>query len=553
MGWLLSLWFASKGENRVSSVKLNTRRIREFFQLLVNGILAGAGIAAGFVGPVLWANKLSESTNPPLDIGSRWELMVDHHLIERMDGVDLKLHEPRHAGTALKFDDSWDRDSSNYATVIEDKGLYRLYYRGGPADSSAGRREGETSYFCYAESRDGINWVKPQLGLVEFRGSKNNNILLAPAPREDPYTQSLSPFLDTRPGVPEDERYKAVGGQWPQGLYVLVSPDGINWRKWRDEPVFKNGAFDSQNVAFWSELEQCYVLYFRVFTGWVDYSTSNFQLSGYRTISRTTSPDLVNWTEPQRMTFGPTPLEHLYTNHTRPYFRAPHLYVATPMRFVPGRRFLTDDEMDAQKIGKGFRAISGHNHNIPNEVSDTVLMTSRGGTRYDRTFMESFIRPGLDKGNWVSRNGVPATGFVQTGPAEMSIYVCQNLVQPTAHLARYTLRLDGFASVNALYAGGEMITKPLLVSGAQLVLNSATSAAGSIRVEIQTADGEPIPGFTLEECPVLVGDSIERGVGWVTGSDLSALKGRAVRLRFVMKDADLFALRFALRRDPPPQ
>ncbi len=494
--------------------------------LLLSGASAAAALAAD-----------------PLTLGNRWEPFVDHFLIEKMEGVALRLHAPRNSGVAVRFDNAWDRDASGYPTVIHDNGLYRLYYRGGPADSSAGRAEGSTSFFCYAESRDGINWVKPNLGLVEFEGSKENNILLSPAPKDDPYTQSLSPFIDTRPGVPADERYKAIGGQWPQGLYVLVSPDGIRWRKWRDEPVFKDGAFDSLNVAFWSGHERQYVLYFRVFTGWTDYSQSSWQLSGFRSIARTTSPDLINWSKPERMSFGNTPLEHLYTNHTHPYFRAPHLYIATPMRFVPGRRFLTDEEFAEQKVGKGFLSISGSTHNIPNELSDTVLMTSRGGARYDRTFMQSFIRPGLDKGNWVSRNGVPATGIVQTGPAEMSIYVGQNYVQPTAHLARYTMRLDGFASVHADYEGGEMVTKPFVVDGDHLVLNCATSAAGGIRVEVQGVDGLPIPGYTLEECHLLVGDSIERRVKWVTAPDVSGLRGQAVQLRFVMKDSDLFALR----------
>jgi hypothetical protein len=479
----------------------------------------------------------------PLKIGNRLELFVDRYLIEQLDGADLRLHPPQYAGVALPFNDPWDRDMSNYATIIEDNGLYRLYYRGGPADASAGKAEGSTSYFCYAESRDGLTWVKPKLGLVEFEGSRENNILLAPAPREDPYTQSISPFIDTRPGVPADERYKAIGGQWPQGLYVLVSPDGIKWRKWRDQPVFKNGAFDSQNVAFWSETEQCYVLYFRIFTGWTDYTAKNFRVDGVRSISRTTSPDLINWSEPSRMSFGDTPLEQLYTNHTRPYFRAPHIYFSTPMRLVPGRRFLTDAELDAQQVGKGFRGISGHNHNIPNEVSDTVLMSSRGGTRFDRTFMEAFVCPSLDKGNWISRNGIPVTGFIRTGPNEMSMLVAQNLVQPTAHLGRYRLRLDGFASVHAGYSGGCLVTKPFVVEGDRLVLNYSTSAAGGLHVEIQTPEGDAIPGYTLQECPVIVGDSVERAVSWATTSDLKPLRGQAVRLKFVLKDADLYSLR----------
>lgn len=307
--------------------------------------------------------------------------------------------------------------------------------------------------------------------------------------------------------------------------------------------MFKNGAFDSQNVAFWSETEQCYVLYFRIFTGWTDYTAKNFRVDGVRSISRTTSPDLINWSEPSRMSFGDTPLEQLYTNHTRPYFRAPHIYISTPMRLVRGRRFLTDAELDAQQVGKGFRGISGHNHNIPNEVSDTVLMSSRGGTRFDRTFMEAFVCPSLDKGNWISRNGIPVTGFIRTGPNEMSMLVAQNLVQPTAHLGRYRLRLDGFASVHAGYSGGCLVTKPFVVEGDRLVLNYSTSAAGGLHVEIQTPEGDAIPGYTLQECPVIVGDSVERAVSWPTTSDLKPLRGQAVRLKFVLKDADLYSLR----------
>ncbi len=483
----------------------------------------------------------------PLDIGTRWELFVDPYLIESMEGTSLKLHHPHREDVALHFNDPWDRDASGYATIIKDGDLIRMYYRGGPSDKSSGVAEATTAYFCYAESRDGIHWVKPNLGLVEFQGSKENNILLAPAVDDGNYTKNVSPFYDTRPGVPTAERFKGVGGKWPDGIYVLVSPDGINWQKYHDQPVFTDGAFDSLNVAFWSETEKCYVLYFRVFTGITDYSPprkKQWTLNGYRTIARTTSQDLINWSEPERMSFGPAPLEHLYTNHTRPYFRAPHIYISTPMRFVPGRRFLSDEELAEQQVGPAFLAISGGAHNIPNELADTVFMTSRGGTRYDRTFMESFVRPGLDKGNWISRNGIPATGFVETGPGEMSMYVGQNYVQPTAHLARYSLRLDGFGSVSAPYEEGEMRTKPIVVTGKHLVLNNSTSANGHIFVEVQTAEGEPIPGYTLQECKLMVGDSLERTVEWATTNDLSVLSGQSVRFRFVMSDADIFALRF---------
>lgn len=480
------------------------------------------------------------AANAPIDLGSRLELLVDRFLVERLEGISLKLAEPRPAGVALRYERVWEQVPTGTATIVEDGGLYRLYYTALPMDYKS---ESAESNLCYAESRDGITWTKPNLGLVEFRGSHDNNILM-PGNTEDRFTANFAPFRDRRPGVPADERFKAVGGVWPKGVFVLASADGIRWRKWREQPVFTAGAFDSQNIAFWSEAEQCYVLFFRVFSGTDHTKISKWEMAGYRTIAKTTSPDLVNWSAPQRMSFGDTPLEHLYENRTHPYPRAPHLYISYPMRFVPGRRFLSDEKLSKLKVLPSYLNITGHTHNIPNEVSDTVFMTSRGGYRYDRTFMEAFLRPGGDEANWVSRNGIAATGTLVTGPAEMSVYVGQHYMQPTAYVGRFTLRLDGFASWHAPYAGGEVLTKPIKVSGTTLLVNGATSAAGSLRVEVQTEDGEPIPGYTLAESREMVFDSIEYPVRWAARNGLEALAGKTVRLRFVMKDADLYALRF---------
>lgn len=475
-----------------------------------------------------------------IDLGSRLEPLVDRFLVERIDGVSLKLAEPRPAGVALRYEKAWEAVPTGTATIVEDGGLYRLYYTALPVDYKS---ESAESNLCYAESRDGITWVKPNLGLVDFRGSRDNNILM-PGNTEDRFTANFAPFVDRRPGVPPEERLKAVGGVWPKGVFVLASSDGIRWRKWREQPVFSAGAFDSQNVAFWSESERCYVLFFRVFSGTDHTKIAKWEMDGYRTIAKTTSPDLVNWSEPQRMSFGDTPLEHLYENRTHPYPRAPHLYISYPMRFVPGRRFLSDEKLAALKVLPSYLNIKGHTHNIPNEVSDTVLMTSRGGYRYDRTFMEAFLRPGSDAANWVSRNGIAATGTVVTGPAEMSLYVGQHYMQPTAYIGRFALRLDGFASWHAPYAGGEVVTKPIIVGGRDLVLNYATSAPGEIRVELQEPDGEPIPGYSLLDGAPIVGDSVAQAVTWKLKTDLSALVGKPVRIRFVMKDADLYSLRF---------
>ena len=153
-------------------------------------------------------------------------------------------------------------------------------------------------------------------------------------------------------------------------------------------------------------------------------------------------------------------------------------------------------------------------------------------------------RPGIGAENWVSRTNYPVLNLVQTSAHEMSLYVNQNYAQPTAHVRRYSLRLDGLASLHASYQGGEMTTKPLRFTGRRLLLNFATSAAGGIRVEIQDKDGRPIPGHELQDCREQVGNEIERTVSWKKGDDLASLAGKPVRLRFVMKDADIYALRF---------
>ncbi|MCK4466646.1 MAG: hypothetical protein KAU83_13125, partial [Bacteroidales bacterium] len=255
---------------------------------------------------------------------------------------------------------------------------------------------------------------------------------------------------------------------------------------------------------------------------------------GFRTVSRTTSKDFVQWTDPVKMSFGDTPYEHLYTNQTHPYFRAPHIYIAIAARFMPGRQVLTEEQALLLDVNpKYFK-----------DCSDAIFMTSRGGNRYVRTFMESFIRPGIGLQNWVSRSNYPALNVVQTGPAEMSIYIQQDYAQPSAYLRRYSMRLDGFASVSAPYKGGEMVTKPFTFSGEKLHLNFTTSAAGEIRVEIQDADGRPIPGYSLDDSQTLIGNEIERSVTWKNSEDVSKLAGKPIRLRFVMKDADLYALHF---------
>jgi hypothetical protein len=416
----------------------------------------------------------------------------------------------------LRFDKPWEGSFCGYATVLQDGPLYRLYYRGRP---ETGRDGSDGEVTCYAESKDGRTWTKPELGLFQVNGSKANNVILA---GQAPFSHNFCPMIDHRPGTPPAECYKALAGTGASGLHAFVSADGLRWRKKGQSAVIAKGDFDSQNVPFWSEHENCYVCYFRVFR------------DGIRRIARCTSKDFLNWTEPWLMGYGGQPIEHLYTNQTSPYFRAPHLYVGIAARFMPGRQVLSPEQARAINVNPGYFR----------DCSDAVLITTRGSDLYERRFMEGFLIPGIGLENWVSRTNYPALNVVPTGPHEMSFYVNQNYGQPTAHLRRYALRLDGFACLAGPYRGGEMVTRPLTFTGKELRLNFATSAAGSIRAEIQDSAGKPCPGFSLQESVETIGNEIERVVRWKAGSDVSRLAGQPVRLRFVLHDARLYAIQF---------
>ena len=483
-------------------------------------IIKASFLLTGILLVVVLVSFISGDRNDVIELDSRRELFVDNYLIDKLDGTSLVMHNPHDEGEVLQFDKPWEGPFCAYVTVIKDEETYRLYYRGIPTAGSDGNSEEVT---CYAESGDGIHWNKPNLGIYKVDDTFDNNVILANAA---PVTHNFCPFKDMNPGVATEARYKALGGTSSSGLIAWVSPDGIHWKKLQDQAVITEGAFDSQNVSFWSEEEGVYLCYLRTWRKVGD--------GGYRSVSRTTSKDFVNWTKPVQMEFGDTPLEHLYTNQTASYFRAPHIYVSVAARFMPGRQVLTKSH--AQELGV--------NANYFKDCSDAIFMTSRGGIVYNRTFMEAFIPPGIGLQNWVSRTNYPALNVVQTGPDEMSVYVNQNYAQSTANLHRYSLRLDGFVSVTAPYDGGEMITKPFTFSGSMLQVNFNTSAAGSILVEVMDEEGTPLPGYSMKEAQPLIGNEISRDVYWNGDAGLKALEGKVIRLRFVMKDAHLYSIKF---------
>lgn len=480
--------------------------------------------------------SLASALAEPIDIGSRRELFIDHLLLDKLDKASLKMHAPEPVSVALKFDKPWEGRFSGYITVLHDteQKLFRMYYRGTPTLPTSSNK---TEYTCYAESKDGKAWTKPNLGLHEAFGTKDNNVLLA----NDPIaTHNFAPFIDANPATPADQRYKALSGLGGKGggLRAWTSADGLHWKKLRDEPVLTKGAFDSQNVSFWSPVEKCYIAYFRVFTGGgTDEKT--WQPKGVRWVSRATSTDFVTWTPAVMMKCDRPLVDHIYVSQTHPYFNAPHIEIATAARFMQGQSSLDDQ-------AKKFMAEDAKQYTaLFADCSEAVLMTSRAGsTLYNRTFMEGFVRPGLHFRNWTSRANYPACGIVPTGKSEISIFVQRHYGQSVNLIERCALRLDGFASVHADYDGSTVITKPLTFTGKELHLNFATGAAGHVAVEIQDEAGQPIPGFALADCLSQSYDDIDRVIRWKTGSDVSTLTGKPVRLKFDLRDADVFSMWF---------
>ena len=480
----------------------------------------------------------------PIDIGTRRELFVDGHLIDKLVGAQRRMHEPVAREIAVVHDAPWEGAGSGYHSVIHDGDVYRMYHRGSKLGVENGRLKTGTQVYCYAESKDGIQWEKPNLGLYEHGGSKENNIIWTGVG-----IHNFAPFLDTRPGCPPESRFKALAGTAAEGgLYAFHSPDGIHWSLMRKEPVVTEGAFDSQNLAFWDQGAGKYRAYFRTFTGGIT-TGKVWKPEGYRAIRTASSSDFLSWGDEADLTYEDSPVEHLYTNQVGPYFRAPHILIGFPTRYVergwsPSMRALPQLEHREMRSEAHLR--------YGTSLTEGLLMASRNGVHFER-WNEGFLKPGPQRPetwlyghNYIAWHAVETKSSLPGAPNEISLYASEGSWTGDSNaIRRYTLRLDGFVSVNAGWKGGELVTKAIKFTGDRLELNFSTSAAGGIRVEIQDADGKPLPGFALDDCAEVFGDEIDRIVEWKNGSDVSTLSGRIVRLRFVLKDADLYALTFS--------
>lgn len=441
-------------------------------------------------------------------LGSRRELFLDDFLIAKLDGATLKAHQPEPRDVVITCDAPWEGNTSAYYTIFADDDRFRMYYRGWHWDEAT-KKEAHPEFACYAESRDGLTFTKPKLGLFDFNGSKENNIVST-----GPVPHNFTPFKDTNPACPPEARYKALSGNRSRGLDPFQSADGIRWThgltaqaKLGVKAVIKDGAFDSQNLAFWDAARGEYRAYWRYFT--------DGGYKGVRAIRTATSKDFLVWENQADLRYVDSPAEHLYTNAILPYARAPHLSIGFPTRFQP-----------------------------KHQQVEPVFMSSRDGVLFKR-WPEPLIPITAPKDRDGNRSNYMAWGLLQLPGQgrELSVYATEAYYTGSgSRVRRFVFRTDGFVSVRADATGGTLLTKPFTFDGARLTLNIASK--GATRVEVQDAGGKALPGFTLADASPIIGDSIEHTVMWKSGSELRKLAGRPVRLKFELKDADVFAMKF---------
>lgn len=456
-----------------------------------------------------------------LNLGNRRELFVDDFLVAKADGVRLQVCPPTRREVVWQADRAVESPTSGYHHLFKDGDRIRMYYRGrnfakDPKDQSP---EQITNY---AESRDGIHFERPNLGLVEIDGSKDHNVLFV-----GKQAHNFFAFKDENPAAREDERYKAIGGGW-QELFAYGSADGIHWHQLYPEKLDIEGTFDSLNVVFWDKCIGRYRMISRYFDGFTGgRNADGIEVSSRRNNQTCVSEDFRRWTPVTHHEYAPPlPEEEYYTNATTPCPGAGHILLAFPKRFRKDRGRMIP-EMVHSSMG----------------CSDTVLHTGRDGRPWHR-FIEAWVRPGLDPRNWSHRTNMVAHGIIETAPDEWSMYIGGHYGWDSNHLQRLTLAPHRFASLHADADGGECLTHPLTFSGTELRLNFSTSVNGCVRIELQDAQGGALPGFAMEDMPALYGDALDQPVPWGANADLGALAGRPVRLRIRLQDADIYSLRF---------
>ena len=478
-------------------------------------------------------------------VGSDRQVFWDDALVD-LKGTNAfhRLTAPVKKECCFLFDQPNETFSISYPCVVKDAVGYKMYYQ--PWSD-----KDMTPCVCVLESADGLNWHRPALDIFPGHGIKENNIVI------ERVKDGIFVFYDTNPGCPASEKYKAVGsalmlhpdGERKTALCCYTSPDGYHFTL--SHPMTRYGAFDSLNTAFWDGKRYvCYLRSFHNIPG-VDngevldlgqiYSHVKVWLHATRDVRVMYSDDFRSWTKPEMIRFDDAYDYALYTNNVEKYPRAP-IYVGFPVRYCEKPEWTANMEQMASYRTK--RAATERVEPRTGRVStDCIFMCSRDGKNWHR-YNEAFLTPGYEnEHNWIYGDCYLAYGLVDSGREYYNLYTIDRHFSFGAAkpLSRYEIRKDGFA---CMAAGGEeavLTTKPLLFEGGALHLNFSTSAFGYLYVSLtdecgnELSDGESVEVF---------GDSIDRRVVFPDAFRLSDFAGRPVRLRFRMRDAKLYSMKF---------
>jgi len=503
-------------------------------------------------GPPLLFGANDDRTKP-VELGSRKHVFIDDALVAEAQGITFTPQPPRMAEQVL------DHVRGHLSLVDDEQGLLRLYYR-------------ETGdYLAVMTSRDGIHWEKPDLGRGEFHGMRNIVVR---------YPVGLgNVFLD--PNAPPESRWKYFSGIRRLAMFIFTSPDG-----WHFEPFevaalpFASG---SQSIIYYDDQRQLYVGHHRS-----DYARMPGGKTQRRFVRSETPEVLGPWPwerippgrtaelarqqglrahsmDPWFLDNGPLtpcgpgielptvlgPDERLdpegtdiYTTKVVKYPWAPDTYLAFPSVY-----FHYDSDGPAERLELGEKR-----RGRGSGVTEVQLAVSRDGLTWKRYPRPAYVPIGSFGSNDVHMYFL-THGMVRRGN-QLWQYVGGHDGNGIAYhsawgqkgpwpLIRLVQRVDGFVAAEAAYTGGTLKTRPLRFQGNRLKLNIDAGAVGYAQVGFLDERGQPIPGFSLDECIYINGDFLDTPVEWMkSGTDVSSLAGRTVQLQFRMRGAKLYALQF---------
>lgn len=528
--------------------------------------------------------------NKIISVKSNRECFFDDYLLdsEKTTAKHL-LHHPQKKEMVMLCDKPWEGDYCGYFNFFFDKnyhgfdgsytdGVYRMYYLGRRSGYSFSKATKEDVaggvVVCYAESADGINWIKPNLNLFGWNGNFENNIVLDKTVHPD--IDNFYVFYDENPDCPADERYKGIGAydepKGPNGelnefrLYSFLSADGIHFRM--GNMLTNKGFFDSLNIIMWDEEAKKYRGYVRGLhkkgedpaktTGNVGAwdktggaikketnSAGGKMPQCTRAIMYIESEDFKSWSEPVFLRYSDGREFQMYTNGISKYFRAPNIYIGIATRYVERLDWTGNyDQLCGLEKRKG-KITEGGYVRFGTSLTDCVFMTSRDGLSFTR-YPNAFMRPGAESGkNWTYGDCYPTPMFAITpssneGAAdEMSFYCGEDYgMGNSSQICRYTLRLDGFVSLSATDKEEKIVTKKFVYEGDNLYINFSTSAMGYMYFTLIDEHGN-----RFESCETF-GDSVERKVIFDEGV-VTSLSGKAVTMEIRMFDADIYSMQFA--------